>query len=39
MGMVALDHNQQTGADVLKDASIALKRTKGFQRGSYTLFT
>ncbi len=39
MGMVALDNNQQTGADVLKDASIALKRTKGFQRGSYTLFT
>ncbi|WMW80385.1 EAL domain-containing protein [Undibacterium cyanobacteriorum] len=39
MGIVALDHNQQTGADVLKDASIALKRTKGFQRGSYTIFT
>lgn len=39
MGMVGLDNSQQTGADVLKDASIALKRTKGFQRGSYTLFT
>ncbi len=39
MGMVALDNNQQSGADVLKDASIALKRTKGFQRGSFTLFT
>lgn len=39
MGMVSLNHSGQNGADVLKDASIALKRTKGFQRGSYTLFT
>jgi diguanylate cyclase (GGDEF)-like protein len=39
MGMVALDSYAQSGADVLKDASIALKRTKGYQRGSHTLFT
>lgn len=39
MGLVALDSQSQSGADVLKDASIALKRTKGLQRGSYTLFT
>jgi diguanylate cyclase (GGDEF)-like protein len=39
MGLVALDSYSQSGADVLKDASIALKRTKGYQRGSHTLFT
>jgi diguanylate cyclase (GGDEF)-like protein len=39
MGVVTVDGSQQVGADVLKDASIALKRTKGFQRGSFTLFT
>jgi diguanylate cyclase (GGDEF)-like protein len=39
MGMVALDSYTQSGADVLKDASIALKRTKAYQRGSFTLFT
>lgn len=39
MGMVALEGYAQAGADVLKDASIALKRTKGHQRGSHTLFT
>jgi diguanylate cyclase (GGDEF)-like protein len=39
MGMVALDSYTQSGADVLKDASIALKRTKAHQRGSFTLFT
>jgi len=39
MGMVALDSYSQSGADVLKDASIALKRTKSYQRGSHTLYT
>lgn len=39
MGMVALDGYEENGADVLKDASIALKRSKGQQRGSYTVFT
>ncbi|CAN5866088.1 EAL domain-containing protein [soil metagenome] len=39
IGMVALDGYHQSGADALKDASIALKRTKGHQRGSHTLFT
>lgn len=39
MGLVALDSYSQSGADVLKDASIALKRTKGYQRGSHTMFT
>jgi diguanylate cyclase (GGDEF)-like protein len=39
MGMVGLDSASTSGADVLKDASIALKRTKGFQRGSHTVFT
>jgi diguanylate cyclase (GGDEF)-like protein len=39
IGMVALDSYAQSGADVLKDASIALKRTKAYQRGSHTLYT
>ncbi|MFZ6748870.1 bifunctional diguanylate cyclase/phosphodiesterase [Undibacterium sp. Ren11W] len=39
MGIVALDGYGNTGADALKDASIALKRTKGHQRGSHTIFT
>ncbi len=39
MGLVALDSYSQSGADVLKDASIALKRTKSYQRGSHTLYT
>ncbi|MCU6434235.1 EAL domain-containing protein [Undibacterium sp. Jales W-56] len=39
IGMVALQGYESDGADVLKDASIALKRTKMHQRGSYTLFT
>ncbi|MFZ6843388.1 bifunctional diguanylate cyclase/phosphodiesterase [Undibacterium sp. RuTC16W] len=39
IGMVALQGYESDGADVLKDASIALKRTKGHQRGSYTIFT
>ena len=39
MGIVALDGYTNSGADALKDASIALKRAKGHQRGSHTLFT
>jgi len=39
MGMVALKEYENDGIDALKDASIALKRTKGMQRGSSTLFT
>ncbi|MFZ6771746.1 EAL domain-containing protein [Undibacterium sp. SXout7W] len=40
MGMVALEgYEGNDGAEVLKDASIALKRTKSQQRGTYTLFT
>lgn len=39
MGIVALNGYSESGADVLKDASIALKRSKGHQRGSHTLFT
>ncbi|AZP11960.1 bifunctional diguanylate cyclase/phosphodiesterase [Undibacterium parvum] len=39
MGIVELDGYANTGADALKDASIALKRTKGHQRGSHTIFT
>ena len=39
MGIVALNGYSESGADVLKDASIALKRSKGQQRGSHTLFT
>ena len=39
MGLVALEGYSNTGADALKDASIALKRAKGHQRGSHTLFT
>ncbi|MBY0572740.1 MAG: EAL domain-containing protein [Undibacterium sp.] len=39
MGLVALDFPPQSGMDVLKDASIALKRTKSLQHGSHTLFT
>jgi diguanylate cyclase (GGDEF)-like protein len=39
MGVVALDGFESNGADVLKDASIALKRTKVQQRGYHTVFT
>ncbi len=39
MGMVLLADYQGDGAEPLKDASIALKRTKLLHRGSYTLFT
>lgn len=39
IGMVALEGYEGDGAEPLKDASIALKRTKVHQRGSYTLFT
>lgn len=39
MGIVELDGYANSGADALKDASIALKRTKGHQRGSHTIFT
>lgn len=39
MGIVALDGYTSSGADALKDASIALKRAKGHHRGSYILFT
>lgn len=39
MGVVALDSQSQSGGDVIKDASIALKRSKTMHRGSYTLFT
>ena len=39
MGVVALDGFESNGADVLKDASIALKRTKVHQRGYHTVFT
>ena len=39
MGIVALNGYSESGADVLKDASIALKRSKGHQRGSHTVFT
>ena len=39
MGVVMLDGFESNGADVLKDASIALKRTKMHQRGYHTVFT
>ncbi|MFZ6777572.1 bifunctional diguanylate cyclase/phosphodiesterase [Undibacterium sp. Ji83W] len=39
IGMVALEGYVGDGAEPLKDASIALKRTKIHQRGSCTLFT
>ncbi|MBV8633369.1 MAG: EAL domain-containing protein, partial [Burkholderiaceae bacterium] len=39
MGVVMLDGFEANGADVLKDASIALKRTKVHQRGYHTVFT
>lgn len=39
MGMVLLADYHGDGAEPLKDASIALKRTKLLHRGSYTLFT
>lgn len=39
MGVVALDGFESNGADVLKNASIALKRTKVHQRGYHTVFT
>ena len=39
MGMVSLNQSGHNGADVVKDASIALKRAKGLQRGSYSIFT
>ena len=39
MGVVMLDGFESNGADVLKDASIALKRTKVHQRGYHTVFT
>ena len=39
MGVVLLDGFEASGADVLKDASIALKRTKVHQRGYHTVFT
>ncbi|MFZ6723267.1 bifunctional diguanylate cyclase/phosphodiesterase [Undibacterium sp. Ji49W] len=39
IGMVALEGYHGDGAEPLKDASIALKRTKIQQRGSCTLFT
>jgi len=39
IGMVALEGYEGDGAEPLKDASIALKRTKIHQRGSCTLFT
>lgn len=39
VGMVALEGYEGDGAEPLKDASIALKRSKIHQRGSYTLFT
>lgn len=39
VGMVALDGYEGDGAEALKDASIALKRSKTTQRGSCTLFT
>ncbi|MDE2429650.1 MAG: DUF3369 domain-containing protein, partial [Burkholderiales bacterium] len=39
IGMVSLANYDGDGAEALKDASIALKRTKRHQRGSYTLFT
>ena len=38
-GMVELAGYDTDGAEALKDASIALKRSKTYQRGSYTLFT
>jgi len=38
-GMVELSGYETDGAEALKDASIALKRSKTYQRGSYTLFT
>jgi predicted signal transduction protein with EAL and GGDEF domain len=37
--MVSLCEGSSGGADILKDASIALKRSKSTQRGSYTVFT
>ncbi|MFZ6655161.1 bifunctional diguanylate cyclase/phosphodiesterase [Undibacterium sp. TJN19] len=39
VGIVALEGYDGDGAEPLKDASIALKRSKIHQRGSYTLFT
>ena len=39
IGMVSLCEGSSGGADILKDASIALKRSKSTQRGSYTVFT
>lgn len=39
IGMVALDGYEGDGAEALKDASIALKRSKTMQRGSFTVFT
>ena len=38
-GMVALDGYDGDGAEALKDASIALKRSKNTQRGNCLLFT
>ncbi|MFZ6861839.1 bifunctional diguanylate cyclase/phosphodiesterase [Undibacterium sp. Ji67W] len=39
IGMVELSGYENDGAEALKDASIALKRCKTYQRGSFTLFT
>jgi len=39
MGVVALDGFETNGADIVKNASIALKRTKVQQRGYFTVFT
>jgi diguanylate cyclase (GGDEF)-like protein len=39
MGVVALDGFESHGADIVKNASIALKRTKVHQRGYFTVFT
>lgn len=39
IGLVRLSESSTTGTEALKDASIALKRTKKLRRGNYAYFT